>query len=71
MVFDIASVFDGQTTSVSGVPITVDSWALGATVCCLLLVIWWVCVHVASRCSDCGYCPVWCRCDAHTRHRSR
>ncbi|HYX84632.1 MAG TPA: hypothetical protein VE777_06655 [Gaiellales bacterium] len=45
------------------VPFTVDVWALGATVCCVVLLCWWVHMQCASRCDDCGYCHVWCQCD--------
>jgi hypothetical protein len=45
-------------------PFTIDLSALGAAVCCLTLLVWWVWMQSANRCTDCGYCPVWCACDS-------
>jgi hypothetical protein len=44
-------------------PFTVDLYAFGALACCMTLLIWWAWVQSTSRCTDCGYCPVWCACD--------
>ena len=46
-----------------GVPLTIDVYALGAFACCVVLLMWWVWVQSESRCTDCGYVPVWCGCE--------
>jgi hypothetical protein len=30
---------------------------------CIVLRGWWAWMQSESRCTDCGYCPVWCGCD--------
>jgi hypothetical protein len=44
-------------------PFTIDVYALGAFACCVALLVWWAWMQCASRCADCGYCPVWCACE--------
>jgi hypothetical protein len=39
-------------------------YALGATVCCAALFLWWVLFQNAHRCQECGSAPVLCRCHA-------
>jgi len=54
---------DQSRTAAATAPFTIDVYAFGAFVCCLVLPGWWAWMQGASRCADCGYCPVWCGCD--------
>ena len=39
-------------------------YALGSTVCCAALFLWWVLFQNAHRCPECGSAPVLCQCPA-------
>jgi hypothetical protein len=47
--------------------ITVNGGALAAALVCLYVLLAWRHYQVTHRCPDCGYCPVWCACDADPR----
>jgi hypothetical protein len=51
-------------------PFTIELYAFGAAVCCLTLLMWWAWMQSANRCTECGYCPVWCACDGQEDARS-
>jgi hypothetical protein len=53
----------GGHAAATHAPFTIDPYAFGAFACCVALLAWWVWIQCASRCTDCGYCPVWCSCD--------
>jgi hypothetical protein len=55
---------DQSHTAAATAPFTMDVYAFGAFVCCIVLLGWWAWMQSESRCTDCGYCPVWCGCDA-------
>ncbi len=47
-------------------PFGLDITALGAVGGCILVLAFWGGWQTSHRCSSCGYCPVFCRCDEVT-----
>ena len=51
--------------SIADVTVMIIHWyALGASLCCAALFLWWVLFQNAHRCDSCGSAPVMCRCTA-------
>ena len=57
--------------SVFGGVFRLDLDAFGAVVCCLALLGWWAYRQCQNRCTDCGYCPIWCQCEREDGRRHR
>ena len=46
----------------SHVVLSVNTLAAAGVACCLALLVWWAYLQTQTRCSECGFCPAWCRC---------
>ena len=49
-------------------PVRINPLALAAVTACVLVLASWGLWQTRNRCSSCGYCPVFCRCDELARH---
>jgi hypothetical protein len=52
-----------QHDATFALPVTVNLTAVLAFLCCLLALATWAVWQRRNRCHDCGYAPVFCRCE--------
>ena len=56
-----ADAIIGQDAEPAAVPL--DPATVIAVLACLAVLAFWGTWQSSHRCSGCGYCPAWCRCD--------